>query len=69
MLARCSVWVVMVVSGAVFALRALAGPLTAPIKVGNPVIPEAWFSMALLFTMLITADGAHGNSNAKAIAP
>ena len=46
----------MSVSGAVIALRALAGPLTFPLKATNPVNPEDWFALALVLMMLVTAD-------------
>ncbi len=48
----------MAVSGAAIALRAIFGPLTFPLKMTNPVNPEDWFALALVLTMLVTADAA-----------
>jgi len=42
----------------VIAIRALLGPLTVPVKVTKPVNPEDWFALALVLTMLVTADAA-----------
>ena len=55
---RCALLTIMAVSGAVIALRAVFGPLTFPLMVTNPVNPEGWFSLALVLTMLLTADAA-----------
>jgi hypothetical protein len=56
MAVRCALLITMAVSGAVISLRALLGPLTFPLKVTKPVNPEDWFALALVLTMLVTAD-------------
>ena len=55
---RCASFTIMALSGAVISLRAGCGPLTFPLKVTNPVNPEDWFALALVLTMLVTADAA-----------
>jgi hypothetical protein len=55
---RRALFVVAAVSGVVIALRALLGPLTFPLRVTKPVNPEDWFALALVLTMLVTADAA-----------
>lgn len=61
MIVRVVLSMVMAVAGSVFAMRVFAGPLTAPLKVNNPLHAEAWFALGLLFTMLVTADSSHGS--------
>jgi len=58
---RCALFTIMALSGAVISLRAVCGPLRFPLKVTNPVNPEDWFALALVLTMLVTADAA-GNT-------
>src|SRR2546427_660887 len=45
---RWALFTITVLSGAVIILRAVFGPLTFPVKVTNPVNPEAWFGLALV---------------------
>jgi hypothetical protein len=53
---------IITVSGAVIALRALFGPLTFPLKAANPINPEDWFALALVLTMLVTANAPNSKA-------
>lgn len=59
---RYGLLIVAAVSGAEIALRAFLGPLTFPLKVTKPVNPEDWFALALVLTMLVTADVAKNSA-------
>jgi hypothetical protein len=59
---RCALLTIMTMSGAVIALRALMGPLTFPLKTTNPMNPEDWFALALVLTMLVTADAPNSRA-------
>jgi hypothetical protein len=56
----------MTLPGAAIALRALLGPLSFPLKATSPLNPEDWFALALVLTMLMTADAGNTVTNSRA---
>jgi hypothetical protein len=53
---RSFVGIMGVLSGAVIACRAIAGPLSFPLPVTNPVHPEVWFALSLNVMMFVGSD-------------
>ena len=55
---RCTLLTVTIIFGFIIAARTLLGPITFPFRVTNPLIPEGWFGLALMLTMLVTENAA-----------
>lgn len=53
---RFGLFAVLVVAGLVIAIRLLAGPFDAPVKVRTPLNPEGWFGLAFLILLATAAE-------------